>query len=90
MMMLIFFQIGNLKHHYHIEHDLVPEIHLKHHKEKTDLLMLEKEVKWAKQQTVLHRFKRHGIPIDPLFKDMWYLVSTTNSYPVILQSCYWR
>ena len=33
------------------------------------------QVKWAEQQKILHRVKRDGIPTDPKFKEMWYLVS---------------
>lgn len=36
------------------------------------------QVKWAEQQKILHRVKRDGIPTDPKFKEMWYLVSTLN------------
>ena len=38
------FQIGSLRNHYHLRHDDVKELHHEHSKEKTELLMLEKEV----------------------------------------------
>ena len=33
------------------------------------------QVKWVEQQEILDRFKRDGIPTDPEFDNMWYLVS---------------
>ena len=39
------FQIGSLKNHYHLRHDEVKELHREHAKDKTDLLVLEKEVR---------------------------------------------
>lgn len=38
-------------------------------------MILYNQVKWAEQQKILHRVKRDGIPTDPKFKEMWYLVS---------------
>ena len=40
-----------------------------------DRLYLCCQVKWAEQQKILHRVKRDGIPTDPKFREMWYLVS---------------
>ena len=40
-----------------------------------DRLYLSCQVKWAEQQKILHRVKRDGIPTDPKFREMWYLVS---------------
>ena len=40
----MFLQIGSLKNHFHLQHDDVKELHHEHAQEKTDLLMLEKEV----------------------------------------------
>eukprot|EP00794_Sanderia_malayensis_P000325 gene325-957_t len=69
-------QIGNLEGHYHIRHKDVRESAKEKAKEKTDLLSLEEEVKWAEQQEILHRFKRDAMPTDPEFKEMWYLLNT--------------
>jgi hypothetical protein len=41
---IFFSKIGSLKNHFHLRHDDVKELHHKHAQEKTDLLMLEKEV----------------------------------------------
>ncbi|CAB4025421.1 PC3-like endoprotease variant B, partial [Paramuricea clavata] len=69
-------KIGSLKNHFHLRHDDVKELHHKHAQEKTDLLMLEKEVKDATQQKYIHRMKRDGIPTDPKFGEMWYLLNS--------------
>lgn len=68
-------QIGDLPGHYHLRHDDVDELNKEHNRDKTDRLLLEKEVKWAEQQKILHRVKRDGIPTDPKFKEMWYLLN---------------
>lgn len=68
-------QIGDLPGHYHFRHDEVDELNKEHNRDKTDRLLLEKEVKWAEQQKILHRVKRDGIPTDPKFKEMWYLLN---------------
>ena len=44
LFLLFFSKIGSLKNHFHLRHDDVKELHHKHAQEKTDLLMLEKEV----------------------------------------------
>lgn len=51
------------------------ELNKEHNRDKTDRLLLEKEVKWAEQQKILHRIKRDGIPTDPKFREMWYLLN---------------
>ena len=45
-------------------------------------VFFSKQVKEATQQKYIHRMKRDGIPTDPKFGEMWYLVSTDlrNSY----------
>ena len=43
-MILAILKIGSLKNHFHLRHDDVKELHHKHAQEKTDLLLLEKEV----------------------------------------------
>lgn len=40
-----------------------------------DQLVFLKQVKQATQQKYIHRLKRDGIPSDPKFGEMWYLVS---------------
>jgi len=69
-------QIGNLEGHYHIKHKDVSESAKAKAQEKTDLLRLEEEVKWAEQQEILRRYKREAIPTDPEFPNMWYLLNT--------------
>lgn len=39
-----------------------------------DIQLYLNQVKWAEQQKILHRVKRDGIPTDPKFREMWYLV----------------
>ena len=39
-----FFQIGDLPGHYHFRHDDVEELNKEHNRDKTDRLLLEKEV----------------------------------------------
>ena len=41
---LYFFQIGDLPGHYHLRHDDVDELNKEHNRDKTDRLLLEKEV----------------------------------------------
>ena len=43
-MILAILKIGSLKNHFHLRHDDVKELHHKHAQEKTELLLLEKEV----------------------------------------------
>jgi hypothetical protein len=40
------------------------------------LFFVLKQVKQATQQKYIHRMKRDGIPTDPKFGEMWYLVRT--------------
>ena len=49
-----------------------------------DRLYLSCQVKWAEQQKILHRVKRDGIPTDPKFREMWYLVSNLIGKIIIL------
>nr|XP_002162190.1 PC3-like endoprotease variant A isoform X2 [Hydra vulgaris] len=69
-------KIGNIEGHYHFKHEEIGERELEKARHKTALLNLEDEVKFAEQQKILERVKRDGIPNDPYFKDMWYLLNT--------------
>ncbi|EDO38852.1 predicted protein, partial [Nematostella vectensis] len=69
-------KIGNLKGHYHLRHDDVDELNKEHNRDKTDRLLLEDNVRWAEQQKILHRVRKDGIPTDPMFTEMWYLMNT--------------
>ena len=40
------------------------------------------KVKWAEQQKIIHRYKRDGLPIDPKFDQMWYLVSSFGCHVI--------
>ena len=37
---------------------------------------------------MLHRFKRDGVPVDPKFNDMWYIVSLFSGLDVLFINNY--
>ena len=52
-----FFQIGDLPGHYHFRHDDVDELNKEHNRDKTDRLLLEKEVCYLQDisRIIMHR-----------------------------------
>ena len=51
-----------------------------------DIQLYLNQVKWAEQQKILHRVKRDGIPTDPKFREMWYLVRWV-CFTIIIKFC---
>lgn len=72
-------QVGSLKGYYHFKHVGNSYRGRRSVHEKTSMLMAEDQVVWAARQHVLNRNKRDGMPLDPKFKDQWYLINQGQS-----------
>ncbi|XP_074626751.1 PC3-like endoprotease variant B [Acropora palmata] len=72
-------QVGSLRGYYHFKHENTGLRQKRFIHEKTKLLLSEDEVVWAEHQHVLERTRKDGIPLDPKFKDQWYLLNQGQS-----------